>query len=198
VCYTVSVRWLAIAMILVGGIARADEATEPGASIDATPTPNRVNLRLGNATSDSTGRPVICVDVRIWSGLGVESCGTGQGIIHDEPGQEVAHFRATWSLLSRAFTTGTARLRAGAGFAELQVGVDHPGFHFGEPDRVERGSVAGPEAALQGQFLVPLGKGVEAIASFTAGLAIFQDADKLITPQSNTQPFASVEIGLGW
>jgi len=196
-CYTLHVRWLAISLVLASSAASADEATEPGTS-DAKPTPNRFNLRLGNATSDSTGRPAICVDIRIWRGLGVESCGTGQGVIHDEPGEEIAHFRATWSVIERAFTTGTARLRGGIGWAELQVGVDHPGFHFGAPDSVDRGSVAGPEGAVQGQFLVPLGKGIEAIASFSAGVAVFAEADKLITPQSNVQPFASVEIGLGW
>jgi hypothetical protein len=196
-CYTVDVRWLVIFVVLVGGIASADEATEPGTST-AKPTSNRVNLRLGSATSDSTGRPVICLDVRLWRGLGVESCGTGQGVIHDEPGEELAHFRATWSVLERAFSAGTTRIRGGVGWAELQVGVDHPGFHFGDPDTTERGSVAGPEAAVQGQLLVPLGKGIEAVASVTAGVAVFAEADKLIVPQSNTQPFASVEIGLGW
>ena len=186
--------------LLGAAAANADEPTEtePGTTNATAPTPNRVNLRLGNATSDSTGRPTICVDVRIWAGLGVESCGTGQGIIHDQAGTELAHFRATWSVYERATSSGTGRLRGGIGWAELQVGVDHPGFHFGEPDQVERGSVAGPEAALQGQWLVPLGKGVEAVASVTAGLAMFANADKLVTPQSNVQPFASFELGLGW
>lgn len=174
------------------------ESTEPASGGSGEPTPNRINLRLGNATSDSTGRPTICLDVRIWAGLGVESCGTGQGIIHDQPGTEMAHFRATWSVLERATSHGTGRLRGGIGWAELQVGVDHPGFHFGEPDQVDRGSVAGPEAAVQGQWLVPLGKGIEAVISVTAGLAVFANADKLITPQSNAQPFGSFELGLGW
>ncbi len=189
---------LVVGVACTCGLARADEALEPGTGSGGGPTPNRINLRVGNATSDSTGRPTICVDVRIWSGLGVESCGTGQGIIHDEPGHELAHFRATWSILERATSSGTGRLRGGVGWAELQVGVDHPGFHFGEPDPSERGSVAGPEAALQGQWLVPLGAGVEAIASFTAGLAIFADADQLVVRQDNVQPFASVELGVGW
>lgn len=196
------VRALAFGLValLAPALARADEPTEtePGTTTATAPTPNRINLRIGNATSDSTGRPTICLDVRIWSGLGVESCGTGQGIIHDEPGTELAHFRATWSIYERATSAGTGRLRGGIGWAELQVGVDHPGFHFGEPDQVDRGSVAGPEAALQGQLLVPLRKGVEAVVSFTAGLAVFADADKLVTPQNNVQPFASFEVGLGW
>lgn len=189
-----------LVVCLLAGLAHADEPNDGGAGTGegGTPTPNRINLRIGSATSDATGRPTICLDVRVWRGLGVESCGTGQGVIHDETGQELAHFRATWSMLERVTSKGTGRLRGGLGWAELQVGVDHPGFKFGQPDSVERGSVAGPEAVVQGQFLVPLGKGVEAIASFTAGVAIFAHADQLVVPQNNTQPFVSAEIGLGW
>jgi hypothetical protein len=192
------VRGFAIALLFAGGIAHADETLEPGTTDGSAPTPNRINFRLGTSTSDDTGNPTICLDVRLWRGLGVESCGTGQSIIHNDVGRELAHFRATWAVFERGTSSGTGRLRAGVGFAELQVGIDRPGFHFGDPDAVERGSVAGPEAALQGQWLVPLGKGVEAVASFTAGLAFFASADKLVTPQSSTQPFASFEIGLGW
>jgi hypothetical protein len=119
-------------------------------------------------------------------------------VIHDEAGTELAHFRATYTLATHTTASGTGRLRGGLGWAELQVGVDHPGFHFGQPDSVERGSVAGPEGSLQAQYLVPLGKGIEAIASLTAGVAVFADADKLIAPQSNVQPFVSGEIGFGW
>ena len=192
-------KTLLLALLLVPASASAQPSEqEPGGTGDTgRPVTNRINLRLGGATSDSTGRPTICLDVRVWSGLGVESCGTGQGVIHNEPGTELAHFRATWSIIQRATSSGTGRVRGGIGWAELQVGIDHPGFQFGQPDR-DRGSVAGPEAAVQGQWLVPLGAGVEAIASFTAGMAAFADADKLIVPQSNLQPFASVEIGVGW
>ena len=183
-------------VVLLATPAFADEALELGAS-NATPTPNRINLRLGSATSDSTGRPTICVDVRVYSRFGVESCGTGQGVIHDETGSELAHFRATFSFLEKATNSGTGRLRGGLGWAELQVGVDRAGFRFDEPD-IERGSVAGPEAAVQGQWLVPLAAGIEAVASATLGVAAFANADKLVTPQSNVQPFASFEIGVGW
>lgn len=194
-------RWLfgSLGFLLAGLAApvQADEA-EPGTSAPGEATPNRLNLRLGGATTDSTGRPTICLDVAIIAGLGIESCGTGQGVIHDEPGTEMAHFRATWSVIERITERGVGRLRAGVGFAELQVGVDHPGFSFGAPDPIERGSVAGPEAVVQGQWLVPLRGGVEAIASFTAGLAAFANADKLVEPKPNLQPFASVELGIGW
>lgn len=174
------------------------EALEPGTHDGGAPTSNRLNLRVGGATTDSTGNPTICLDVRVWSALSIESCGTGQAIIHNDPGTEMAHFRATWTVFEGATTTGTGKLRAGAGFAELQVGVDHPGFSFGEPDRVDRGSVAGPEAVLQAQYLVPLGAGVEAVASATGGVAVFAQADKLIVPKDSVQPFIAFEIGVGW
>lgn len=191
-------RWL-LACLVVPLVAHAEpEASEPGQGSAEEPAPNRFNFRVGAASSDTTGRPTICVDVRVWYKLGVETCGTGQGVIHNEPGTELAHFRTTWSFIEHATSTGTGKLRGGLGFAELQVGVDRPGFHFGQPDAVDRGSVAGPEAMVQGQWLIPIGKGVEAIASFTAGLAVFAHANELVEPKSNAQPFASVEIGLGW
>jgi hypothetical protein len=174
------------------------ESLEAGTAPQTTPTTNRLNMRFGGSTSDDTGRPTICLDVRIVAGFGLESCGTGQAIIHNEPGREMAHFRGTWTFLEKQTSRGVGKLRAGAGFAELQVGQDHPGFKFGEPDSVDRGSVAGPEAVLQGQWMVPLGVGVEAVMSLTGGLAMFADAEKLIIPQKNVQPFVSFEIGVGW
>jgi hypothetical protein len=186
--------WLFVC--LLASPAAADETLEPSATT-AAPATNYINLRLGGATSDSTGRPTICLDATIARGFGFETCGTGQGIIHDQTGVEMAHFRATYALLSRATNSGTARLRAGLGWAELQVGTDHPGFRFNSPDAA-RGSVAGPEAAAQGQWLVPLAKGVEAVASLTVGAAAFAGARELEVPQSTVQPFASFEIGLGW
>jgi hypothetical protein len=193
-------RWVPVlAIALAAGPARAEgESAEPGAGGGAAPATNRINLRVGAATTDSNGRPTICMDVRVFGPLGIESCGTGQALLHNDAGREMAHFRATWTLLTRHTGRGTGKLRAGAGFAELQVGVDHPGFRFGEPDQVDRGSVAGPEAAVQGQWLVPLARGVEVVASLTAGAAAFAKADELVIPQRAVQPFVSLEIGLGW
>ncbi len=186
-------------MILVATSAYADESLEPGGTSDAPPSAeNRINMRIGGATSDDNGRPTICLDVRIISGFGVESCGTGQQIIHNDPGREMAHFRGTWTVLAKATTHGTGKLRVGGGFAEMQVGEDHPGFHFGDPDSTDHGSVAGPEAVAQAQWLVPIGKGVEVVTSLTAGLAYFASADKLVIPQDHVQPFVSFEAGVGW
>jgi len=201
-CSTHPVRRLACLAVVLATTAAHAQPAEPidGDPDDDAPRPasNRLNMRLGGATSDDTGRPTICLDVRIFAGFGVESCGTGQAIIHNEAGREMAHFRGTWTFLETTTSRGVGKLRAGAGFAELQVGQDHPGFKFGEPDKVDRGSVAGPEAMLQAQWLVPLAKGVEAVTSLTAGFAVFSEADKLVIPQDAVQPFVSFEIGVGW
>jgi len=199
------VRAVGLLVICMSPMVRAEppsapsgESIEEGSTSASGPATNRLNMRFGGATSDDTGRPTICLDVRIIAGFGVESCGTGQAIIHDEAGREMAHFRGTWTFLEKHTARGTGKLRAGAGFAELQVGQDHPGFKFGEPDKVDRGSVAGPEAVVQAQWLVPLGVGIEAVTSLTAGFAVFADAEKLVIPQDNVQPFVSFEIGVGW
>ncbi len=189
----------ALLVLLLTSTAHADgsEAPVQGAAAAET-TPNRFNLRIGAATTDSNGHPTLCLDVRVWRGLGVESCGTGQAVLHDDPGYEMAHFRATWSLVERAMPPGgTVRLRGGVGWAEMQVGVDHPGFRFNTLDG-DRGSVAGPEASVQGQWLMPLGGGIEAVGSATIGAAVFASANQLVIPQDRLQPFASFEVGLGW
>jgi hypothetical protein len=187
------------------GAARAQPApgepsdgASPAERAGSDPARNRINLRIGSATTDRNGRPTLCADVRVVGRLAVEACGTGQALLHNEPGREMAHFRATWTLVQRATDRGTGKLRAGAGFAELQVGVDRPGFDFGSPDPDARGAVAGPEALVQGQWLVPLARGIEAVASLTAGAAAFAGAGELAEPQRTVQPFVSLELGLGW
>jgi hypothetical protein len=186
---------LAVALAIAPAAAHAEEGGGPHERRWAA-TSNRLNVRLGGATTDTTSRPTICVDVRVVSGFGVETCGTGQGIIHDEPGRQMAHFRATWTALARATERGVGKLRIGAGIAELQLDADRPGFNFGRPGRDQ--SVAGPQAVVQGQWLIPLAGGTEVVTSVTAGVAAFAEADQLVIPQRNVMPFVSFEIGLGW
>lgn len=169
-------------------------ATDPD---DRPPVVNRVNLRVGTASTDQNGRPTICLDVRVIGKLGVETCGTGQAVLHNEPGAEMAHFRATYSLANRALWKGTVHARGGVGFAEMQLGIDHPGFQFGQPD-ADRGSVAGPEASFSAQWLLPLYKDLDFVVTGTAGLAYFAGADELVTPRRELQGFASIEAGIGW
>ncbi|MBP6631620.1 MAG: hypothetical protein KA297_19435 [Kofleriaceae bacterium] len=177
--------------------ARADEAAPTTGFGRPGPVRNRVNLRAGAASTDTVGRPTLCVEVTVVAALGVETCGTGAGLLHHEDGQEMAHFRAHWTALARALPSGELRLRGGLGFAELQLGDDQPGFQFGGPGG-DRLSVAGPEASLSAQWLVPAWRDLDVLANLTAGAAHFSGAAELVAPQRKTQAFVSFELGVGW
>ena len=46
--------------------------------------------------------------------------------------------------------------------------------------------------------MLPLGRGLEALATATLGTAWFAHARELVAPQRTLQPFASIEVGVGW
>ncbi|MEZ4368693.1 MAG: hypothetical protein R2939_20820 [Kofleriaceae bacterium] len=188
--------WAPALLVVTTSTAAAEPAPPPTLTVGAAI--QRVNLRLGGASTDHVDRPVVCVDVRVWAGFGIESCGTGAELLHHDEGRQMAHLRATAALVHGRVPGGVGRLRVGAGIAELQVGADVPGLVFGAPTDAARAAVAGPEAVVQGQYLVPLRGGVEAIASVTVGAAYFAHAHELGEPQERLQPLVSVEVGLGW
>lgn len=148
------------------------------------------------ASSDDVRRPTVCLEVvALWS-TSIEGCGTGSGILHDEVGRQIAHFRVNIPFRRDALAGGWSAVRAGVGFAELEVGPDRPGFDFGTPDQT--GSTAGPDASISLQWLRPLGGGVELVATATVGLAWFSGSDRLVVPQEPFQPYAAFEVGAGW
>jgi len=191
------------AFALVPALARADEPSDLGESDPSVhpPIENRINFRIGLASADrdlnGKGHPTICLDVLIAYRFGVESCGTGEQLLHDEAGQEISHYRINYRLAERSLWKGTAHVRTGVGFAEMQVGKDNPGFVFGKPD-ADRGSVSGPEAAVSAQWLLPMYRGFDFVVTATGGLAYFAHADELATTKSELQSFLSVEAGVGW
>lgn len=151
---------------------------------------------MGLASSDEVQRPTVCLEVvALWT-ASVEGCGTGSGILHDEVGRQLAHFRLNVPFRRDAVAGGWSSLRAGVGFAELEVGPDRPGFDFGEPD--QPGSTAGPDGSVSMQWMRPLGSGIELVATATVGVAWFSGADRLVIPQDAIQPYAALEIGAGW
>lgn len=189
----------AAALVVVASLAvpaRAEVTTgAPAPAGNAIAT--RVSLRVGGATSDDLGLPVVCVDVRLVAGLGVESCGTGAELWQHDDARQMAHLRATWQAHEGGLPGGRGRLRGGLGLAELQIGADTPGLEFGTPAG-DRTAVAGPEAVVQGVYVVPLGRGFEGLATATVGAAYFAHARDLAAPQRELQPFVSIELGLGW
>ncbi len=202
--YAIGVHRLAIlALVLTPAVARADEPVEGGPTdpSDHPPIHNRINFRVGMASADADlngkGHPTICLDVNIAFGFGVESCGTGEQLLHNDFGQEISHYRINYTVVERSLWKGTLHARTGVGFAEMQVGKDNPGFVFGAPD-ADRGSVSGPEAAVSAQWLLPLYKGLDFVITGTGGLAYFAHAPELATTKSELQSFASIEAGIGW
>jgi hypothetical protein len=176
-------------------VVRIDDAEDADAR--AARAENRVNLRVGGASTDTTGVPTICMEVRAVWRLSVEGCGTGSGFLHSQSGGEMAHFRAKWQAFGHVVGGGQLRVHGGVGFAELQLDADQPGFDFGSP-RGSRIETAGAEGSLSLSWLRPMGAGWELIANATGGMAWLPHADELATPQDRAQPFVSLELGVGW
>ncbi len=157
-----------------------------------------LDVRLG--VDDRTGgHPVVCIKgspLRAWS---VEACGTGQGILHDGEGIDMAHFRGRFAPVT--FTRGRldGEFALGAGLAEIQAGRDEPGFRLG---RAEDGAVeaAGPEvsASLAGRVWLDTTGRTYLTADFTAGAAYIQGAPNVLGQGEATVPFAGFSAGLGF
>jgi hypothetical protein len=159
-----------------------------------------VNFRVGAATSAT--RPQLCLGVSPLEMIALEGCGTGGGFLHNEPGTDLTHFRGKVRLASVEVDTGEGTSAwiepwLGAGFAELEVGADTPGFSFegASPGRV---STAGPDVGASLRGTVPLPAGFEVVGEVGVGVAFFAYAPLLVVPQDPLQPQATVNLGLGW
>lgn len=189
------------AVLLQPGALSAADPIEAGFSVprfERIEAPRHVgHLRIGASSGNDNGRPELCLELSPWQPIAFEACGTGSGILHRDPTPELAHFRARWR--AGAWRVGQAWIepQLGAGLAELQVGVDAPGFRFGAPgeDAVE---IAGPEAMAALRALWPLGGGFELLADLSLGMAWLPGAERLALPSNRWQPFAALGIGVGW
>lgn len=190
---------MSIGVVALSTLARANDRVDVPSDSDRPPPliENRVNVRGGLASSDRNGRPTICVDVRLAFEIGLETCGTGAGVVGDVDGTDMAHFRASYAFVRGRLDDATVRVRGGVGFAELQVGLDRPGFTFDGPDDA-KGAVSGPEVSVSAQLLSPIYRGFDFVITGTAGLALFRRADELVVPKGELQPFVSIEAGMGW
>jgi hypothetical protein len=179
--------------------ALAEEPVDGGGEVKQEEhAPYRVNLRVGSSSTDRNGMPTVCAEVRVFLDLNVESCGTGADLWHNNDGAEMMHVRASWEIFDTTTRRGRGGVRLGGGFAEMSVGDDKLGFEFGDPDSTDPVSVAGPEAAVSAQWTMPIGKNLEAVGTFTGGVGYFSGARKLILPRDEVQPFASIDIGVGF
>ncbi len=182
-----------------GPAAHAQAQSDAPAASDRDDAESRtyVNARVGAASTNQSGRPEVCVEGAPLAVLSVEACGTGAQVWHEDPAPEMAHFRLKGRVLSLALPHFWLQGFVGAGFAELQVGNDEPGFAFGSPSE-SLTSTAGAELALSARALVPLRYGLELLADLGVAGAYMPHADDLVRPQSRFQPTVSFSLGVGF
>ncbi len=161
------------------------------------PIRNWVNLRVGAQGSELREASNMCLEIAPLAILSVEACGTGSRVLYPSSSAEMSHWRMYGTLYEWEYEKAWLRPRIGAGFAELQVAADSPGFFFGgtDPNRAE---TAGPEGVASLQMLYPLVGGLEVVAEMNVGVAWLRHAGDLVRPMNDIQPFGGLTVGLGW
>lgn len=193
-------RSLAPALILLLPLGSA-AATTVTQRHEVQPDPEEVrhwgNLRIGGAMGAGQGRPEICGEFLPLTFLAVEACGSGAGILHDEPIHQAMHVRAKVSPWRWALGEFLLEPLFGFGMIELQVGEDQPGFRFGDtgPDNLE---TAGFEVMGGLRTLLPVGGDFELVADLSVGVGYTPHAPQLIHPHPRTPAFGSFTVGFGF
>ncbi len=155
------------------------------------------NLRVGGAMGGGDGRPEICGEFAPLAFLSIEGCGTGAGILHNEPVNQATHFRAKVRLLRLAAGPVLLEPLLGAGMIELQVGRDDAGFRFSDvgPRNVE---TAGVEAMGALRALLPVGAGFELVSELSFGVGYTPEAPDLVLPMPEVPVFGGLTVGVGF
>jgi hypothetical protein len=185
-------------MLSLPALAQSEVSGEARAQVEAPSSPrNYGNLRVGASTANANGRPELCLELAPLAFLSIEGCGTGSGFLHHDPSAEVAHFRGKLRVATFETSWGSFQPLVAAGFAELQVGEDEPGFDFSGTDG-RAVATAGPELGLGLRYLRPLSSGFELVGDLSLGAAWFPHGPKLVTPQNTWVPSASLTFGIGF
>lgn len=171
-------------------------------SLDAPPT-HWLNVRLGASSSSALLefaieiQPLSFLGDHFIAGLSFEARGAGNGFLQRSPDPEVTHFLLKQRLASWRAGAIWLEPQIGIGFAELQIGDDAPGFHFGGvgPKGVE---TAGPEGIVQLRMLYPISDDFELVGEVHLALAYFAHAPELVRPMPKLRPEIGVSLGLGF
>ena len=152
-------------------------------------------LRVGVAADQAHAQ--LCGEAHALSWLSIEACGTGAGVLHQDPGAELAHFRTRASRQLHAAGRLQVDGAVGAGFAELQVGEDAPGFLFGEARTADQTSGAGPEASASVKARFWMTEKSFLVGDLTGGAA-HVPAAPTVSGDGPLLPFGAVTVGLGF
>lgn len=157
------------------------------------PPPRYVDLRIGASTS---AHAIICGQLS-YGPVSIEGCGTGAGILHNDPIPELSHYRVHLAIASFPSPIGWLSPRIGVGFSEMQIGADAAGFAFTDVDELGA-ATAGPSASVGLQSLVRLGAGFELVTDLSLFTAWFAHAPKLARPQAPWQVGLVLSAGVGF
>lgn len=187
---------LASAGLLAAAPASAQEWGVSRTARQPAPPRHHVGLRAGASSYEPT-RPELCLDVEPARGFSLEMCGTGSGILHNDPDPQLMHTRAKLTFARQRAAGGWLESRFGIGFAELQIGEDDPGFRF--TDAGPRGvETAGPEAGVFLRWLKPARWGIEFVVELSLSVGWLPYAGELVIPVDPVQPSFSATAGFGF
>ena len=183
-------------LLLLASVANAQETAQQGFVRRELAGRPILELR-GGAQSTEVDQPVICLEGSPLSWLAIEACGNGSGVLHQQPGYDMVHFRAKARALHREQARSTVDVYGALGLTEVQSSTDRPGFAFGEQ---EAGAVeaAGASTAVtvKGRFYTTPGTYV--VADAAVGAALIPGAPAVFGSGGPVIPFASVTVGLGF
>jgi hypothetical protein len=158
------------------------------------------DLRLGMngiLQADEQVRPDLCAEVSPMRRISVEACGNGSGVLHQNDGPDMAHFRLRGAPIVFGDGAMDGRVLVGAGFTEVQRASDQPGFRFGEANETAV-EAAGPEVSvgLKGRFWVTPHSHIA--VDVVAGSAYIPGAPSVMGWESPVVPFVSLSTGMGF
>jgi hypothetical protein len=195
---------LAESSALHGGQAepQKDELSESASdhAIDAADPVTYVDATGGFSSANSDGPAIVCMGVNPWWRLSLSACGTGSNVWREGSGREMSQYLLNFRVARFSFAGLLLEPLVGAGFAELQLGDEPPGFAFGDAQRVDGNNVstAGAAGAATLRIVKPLPLGFEALGRLTGGVGYFSEAGRLYVPQREFQPFFNFSLGVGY
>ncbi|MEQ1568042.1 MAG: hypothetical protein ABMA64_20550 [Myxococcota bacterium] len=160
-------------------------------------------LRIGADRVDPT-HPFLCAEGSPTAWLSLEACGTGAGILHQDPAPDMAHFRARGRVLGASSGRRSADWWVGAGFTEVQRTTDAPGFDFGRPEPGPSGEApieaAGPEVStgVKGRYWFDPGARAFLSADLHLGAAVIPGAPAVMDSPGPVVPFGAFTVGVGF
>jgi len=163
--------------------------------VPTEPPPSTVGFRMGSLP-DGSGTEM-CLEIAASRWVSFESCGTGAGFLYPASGADLAHFRFKAPLGAWHTPIGWLVPQVHAGFAELEIAGDQPGFRFTGTGS-QGVETAGPEAGVSLRLVQETQGSFELITELLINTVWLPYADQLKIPQPTLQTATTLNVGLAW